>query len=57
MDKLVNELLEATEAILELRKREYTHTGGEPVRFNEWDVAYKNLETALNKIKEAKDVH
>jgi hypothetical protein len=52
MEALTIELINATERILELRKREYTHDSNDPVRFTEWDNAFKNLENILKQIKE-----
>lgn len=55
METLINELIEVTEAILELRKREYNNTSGEPVRYNEWETVYTKLDTVLTKIKNYKN--
>jgi hypothetical protein len=51
MDNRITELIEKAEQILQLRKREYTHDSNDPVRFNEWDVAFKELENAIKQFK------
>ena len=43
-------LIESAEAILDLRRREIAH---EVVRYNEWEVVFKNLTKQLELTKEA----
>lgn len=51
MDNRTTQLIEKAEQLLELRKREYSHDSNDPVRFNEWDVAFKELENAIKQLK------
>lgn len=51
MENRITELIQKAEQILALRKREYTHDSNDPVRFNEWDVAFKELENAIKQFK------
>lgn len=55
MDNRITELIEKAEQILQLRRREYTHDSNDPVRFNEWDVAFKELENAIKQFKTQND--
>lgn len=43
-------LIETAEAVLQLRRREIAH---EVVRYNEWEVVFKNLTKQLELTKEA----
>ena len=43
-------LIETAEAVLQLRKREIAH---EVVRYNEWEIVFKNLSNQLELTKQA----
>ena len=43
-------LIESAEAVLQLRRREIAH---EVVRYNEWEIVFKNLTKQLELTKEA----
>jgi hypothetical protein len=46
-------LIESAEAVLQLRRREIAH---EVVRYNEWEIVFKNLTKQLELTKEANNI-